>query len=443
MTVGCDWKRQVRAIVVALATMLVPGVAAAEVVTLGELEELALQNQARWEAVEATSAQADAQLDVARSGKNPTFWMNAAAEAAPGSYIEKVQNVSGDVVNVRASPTIGERTAFRPNVRYEGTIEMNAPLYDSRARAAIRSAEAHKSAARANSHASRQNILIVVRGYYLDWMAKHLIHDLASSSVEDAKTQRERTAARVAEGDRPGSELDAALYEELQAELVEADALANALAARRALESAIGAELSPEVEPDTGLLDIESTDADSDVGWEIEALERQGDAARHEARMHRMSRVPTLAAFAQTGVAGVNDRVFPMYRLGLSLAVPLWDGGRAVAMGRAADAQAGELDARAQEARVAKEEERRNAIIDREQAEQQLEIANSLISISKKRVDQAKTSYELGAADLEALAGVRAALREAQSRRVRIQVARADAILRLDSDSVAHGILDP
>jgi len=77
-------------------------------------------------------------------------------------------------------------------------------------------------------------------------------------------------------------------------------------------------------------------------------------------------------------------------------------------------------------------DERRQALLERKHAEEQLTLADDLVSVSEKRVAQTQTSYELGAGDLEAVADARAALRHAQSRRVQIQVARADAILRLD-----------
>ena len=54
MNVVCNWMSRFTAMVAVLVAMLEPGVAAAEVVTLRELEELALQNQARWAAVKAT-----------------------------------------------------------------------------------------------------------------------------------------------------------------------------------------------------------------------------------------------------------------------------------------------------------------------------------------------------------------------------------------------------
>ncbi|MGB8223690.1 MAG: TolC family protein [Polyangiales bacterium] len=443
MNLVCNSNGRLTALLLALLGTLTPGRAAAEVVTLQELEDLALQNQQLWEQAEANAARTGAEADAARAETRPTFWMTVAAAAAPGSYIEQVRNTVGKEITVRASPTIGESGAFHPRIQYDATIGVSAPLYDGRARAAIKAAEAYQSAAHASSEASRQSVLMVVRASYLDWLANHLVHVVAATSAQDAKAQRERTESRVAVGDRPRSELDAALYEELETELVAAGALANAATAKRILEAAVGVELSPEAEPDVRLLEIEAMETGTDDGWEAEALERQSEAARQEANMHRRTRMPTLAAIGQTGLAGVNDRAFPMYRIGLNLTVPFWDGGRALALSRAAEAQAAQIAVSARDAHIAKDDERKRAMLDRTHAEEQLAIANSLVSISEKRVEQARTSYELGATEIESVSALRATLRDAQSRRIQIQVARADAILRLQDDSVAHGVLEP
>ena len=95
MNVLCSWKCQAVAAVVVIAATLTPADASAEVVTLEELEELALQNQAHWEAVEARSVQAGAEVDAASAGKMPVFWMNVSTVVAPGSDIEQVRTVDG------------------------------------------------------------------------------------------------------------------------------------------------------------------------------------------------------------------------------------------------------------------------------------------------------------------------------------------------------------
>ena len=174
----------------------------------------------------------------------------------------------------------------------------------------------------------------------------------------------------------------------------------------------------------TDVLLFGAIDGEGDVVVVVRGPEKQ-------VTMHRKSRVPVLAIIGQTGVAGVNERVFPMYRLGVNLSVPLWDGGRAVSLAHAADARALELDARARDARLRRNDEREQASIEQKNAEQQLTLAESLVAISEKRVDQAEASYDLGAGDLESVADARAALRDAHSRRIQLQVTRADAILRL------------
>lgn len=433
------WKRRGRlATVVALLTATFdPGSAAAEVVTLAELEALALDNKARFEGSEAAMIQTRAEVDAVRALRRPTFWMNVMGVAAPGSFIEQVPTVDGRVVNVSASPTVTQSGAFRPNARYEGSIQIRAPIYDGQTLASLRAAEAYYAAARASSSASRDAVIAMVRATYLDWLASFLDLEFATTAVQEAAAQRERTAARVDDGERPPSELDTAHFQEVQTELAASEAAARLESARRLLESAVGAELPPDAEPDRALLSRMVADPEAGASPEIEALELERDAAKEEANAYRKSRVPVVAVVGQTGLAGVNENVFPNYELGVNLAVPLWDGGRAVSLAHAADARALELEARARDARQEDRDERERALFEHETAEEQLALVERLVELSERRVDQAVTSYDLGAGDLEAVADARAELREAQSRRVQIQVARTDAVLRLD-DSAAQ-----
>jgi outer membrane protein len=429
------WKGRGRLAIAAalLMAILDPGSAAAEVVTLTELEALALENKARFEASEAVTNQTRAEVDATRALKKPTFWMNVMGIVAPGSNIEQVENVDGRLVNVRASPTVTERTAFRPNLRYEGTIDVRAPIYDGQTQASLRAAEAYYAAARASSDASRDAVQAMVRATYLDWLATYLDAEFAETAAKEAASQRERTSARVDDGQRPPSELDAAHYQELRAELAASDAAARLQSARQLLESAVGSELPPDAEPDRELLVMTIREPQATEGAEVEALELERDAVREEATAYRKSRVPVIAVVGRTGLAGINQNVFPMYQLGVNLSVPLWDGGRAISLAHAADARALELDVRAQDAREEDRDERERALLEHETAVEQLALVESLVAISEKRVGQAQTSYELGAGDLKDVADARAELREAQSRRVQIQVSRADAILRLDA----------
>jgi hypothetical protein len=51
----------------------------------------------------------------------------------------------------------------------------------------------------------------MVRAAYLDWLATRLDHGFAATSARAARAQRQRTSARVGDGDRPTADLDTAL----------------------------------------------------------------------------------------------------------------------------------------------------------------------------------------------------------------------------------------
>lgn len=60
---------------------------------------------------------------------------------------------------------------------------------------------------------------------------------------------------------------------------------------------------------------------------EAAALERRRAAARVSARSHAHPWAPVLSVTAEAGVYGQKATVFPSYRVGLKLSVPLSDGG--------------------------------------------------------------------------------------------------------------------
>lgn len=421
-------------LVLVVASTLWSANAAAEVLTLQELEELALQNQAQWEAVDARAVRAEAEVSVAKTERRPTITFDAAGFAAPGARIVEVPTADGDLATVSASPRVNDPGAFLARGRYEGTIHIRAPLYDfGRTKAAIESAESYREAALARAGHSRNEVVAIVRASYLVWLQAYVVHGLAKTSAEEAEQQSARVQARVEDGDRPGVDADDAQFDAAQERLAAADAQARLVTAKRRLEYAVGSILPPTAEPDVELLAIEaSDDGSSTASSEIDAIERERDAAQLEARMHRRTRAPVLAAFGQTGFAGVDKDIFPMYRLGLTFAVPLYDGGKALARARTVEAHAMELDAHLRDRKIEEQDQRQQAAIDRAHAEEQLEIVDTLVALSQKRVERAEARYEIGAGELDIIATARTALRDAQSRRVQIRVARADAILRFD-----------
>jgi outer membrane protein TolC len=411
-------------------------VSGAQVVTLEELEMLALQNQASWGIAEAHSREAEAHMALAKAGRRPSFGLDANGAVAPGSQVVEVATLEGKTATVRSAPPIGSPTAFRANAVYDATLSMNAPLYDfGRTKAAIQAAETKETASSAWGAQTNDELLREVRADYLGWLHAHALHQWAVESSADAQAQRNRVAQRVQDGDRPGSDLTAAQQQALEQQLLATDSKAELDRARRRLEQTVGASLTASAEPDGRLLELPSRDSDDEPprASEAEALERESEAARLQARTLRKSRAPVLAATLQTGLRGVDNDVFPGYRLGLNLALPLWDGGKTVAEAELSEALAMELSAQAAQSRSAMESAQKQAQADRESAEAQLPLAEELVAVSEERVEQAEASYELGVGELDDIAVARAALRDAKSRLVRVQVARAEAILRASS----------
>ncbi len=412
-------------------------VAGAQLVTLEELETLALQNQARWGITEAHSREAAAHMALAKAGRKPSFGLDANGAVAPGSQVVEVATLEGKTATVRSAPPIGSPSAFRANAVYDATVSMHAPLYDfGRTKAAIQAAETKQSASSAWGAQTKDALVRQVRAGYLGWLHAHAVHQWAVESSADALVQCDRVAQRVQDGERPGSDLTAARHQALEQQLAATDSKADLDRARRRLEQTVGEPLPPAAEPDTGLLELPSRDTEAEPAQpsEADALERESEAARLEARTLRKSRAPVLAATLQTGLRGVDDDVFPGYRLGLNLALPLWDGGKTVAEAELSEALAMELQAQAAQSRSAMENTQKQAQADREVADAQLPLAEELVAVSVERVGQAEASYDLGEGDLDDIAAARAALRVAKSRLVRVQVARAKAILRATSD---------
>jgi outer membrane protein TolC len=136
-----------------------------------------------------------------------------------------------------------------------------------------------------------------------------------------------------------------------------------------------------------------------------------------------------LAGAVSAGVHAQNDDLFPSYAVGVSLNVPLWDGGGSSAEASIARARAEELAARMHELRTEREYAAARAELSRQHAEQRLARAQALLEVATQRLRETEERYELGAGGIEALAQARSVLRGAQGEVVLAQLARADAIL--------------
>lgn len=423
--------RQTRRFILAVAAVsLMPLGAAADNVTLTELEERAVRNQR--DIANSQLRQASAVAEGARAGRKPTVSLEASGWVAPGGDFFRVQALDGSEVIVRASQPIGDNDAFLPNARYEATLAMRVPIYDfGRTRASIASADAALEAARAEAKVSRALIVASVRAHYLAWLEALTLHGLASQSAEEARKQSERVAARVEAGDRRKSDLDRSTRELLHAELLVEAALSRANAARQGIELVVGEAISADAASGVSIVDLPPTVAAGTPHDKTVALAKKSAAARLSAKSIRKARTPTLSATVATGINGQNDDVFPGYRAGLTFNIQLWDGGRSSAEAKRLNAQAAQLEAQSRISASSLKDAERRSRDELAHADKQLSLANRLQKVCEAGLDDANASYELGAGDLETVAAARAALRDARSRVVSLQVARMRAVWRL------------
>jgi outer membrane protein TolC len=122
--------------------------------------------------------------------------------------------------------------------------------------------------------------------------------------------------------------------------------------------------------------------------------------------------------------------VFPAYRLGLVLTVPLWDGGLGAAQARSERAQADAFGARAESTRKSSAGELRLAEEDLASAVRRLRLAARLRELAQVELDQTSERYRLGSVDLRGVFEVRDRLWRAESQELTARGDRTSAWLR-------------
>lgn len=419
-------------VLVALASFTSPWPAGAEVVPLEALEARALGERPALEARRQRTRRARAALEIAESASRPSLGLGLDASVAPGGTLAEVEDVDGDRYLVSGSQALGDGGAFDPNFRYGATLRLDATIADfGRTAAATRAARAERSAARAEEQATRAEIVARVRSSYLAWIAAHELVSVAEQTAAAAAARRARVETLVEEGARPESDRAPIRSDEALARLELARAQGRLRQARLVLEEAVGAPLPGAAEPDRTILTRAPAERPPPAEPAVLVLQRQREAARQNARAAERQASPVLSGRAEAGVYGQFDSLFPAYRVGLSLAVPLWDGGRQAAQASALRASAAELDARARDVQAARDAADERARADVESAEARLTIAGELVEACETRLRQAEERYDLGAGSIEAIAEARTTLLRARSEVVLARVDRAAALLRL------------
>jgi outer membrane protein TolC len=419
---------------------LLPSISRAEVVTLEALEERILQLRT-FDADEARLQASAAEIRKAAAAYYPQVSLNGEANVAPGRKFIHVLPfdpdrpadyvaTDKDTWLVQGARTVGTSGAFTPQFRYGADLSVTAQLYDfGRTKAAIHAGQASQRAVGTSTSVARENLIHSLREAYLTWLTVHEQTRLAALARDDAAKRLGRVRGLVGEGVRPRSDVAPAETEVLVAELELSRNQGDLADARLALEHLLGEPLSPQAEPDMGLLERELPPDLAERTAQDRSLARQQEAAYATAKAAQKQLLPVLSVGGSTGFRVQSGSAFPNYSAGLKLAVPLWDGGYTKATAAASRARGDELGAHLREERREREFEldrTRKAVT---QFGEQLTLARALHEQCQKRLLESEQGYDAGALVIEQVYQARAMLRRAESEVLLVQSARTKAVL--------------
>jgi cobalt-zinc-cadmium efflux system outer membrane protein len=409
----------------------------AEPVRLEDLEQRAVQNRASLVAARARVDVAEARVDVAKVPYYPTLSATAELDAAPGGRLIKVQDVSSSdstPYTVSGSRTITEQGAFIPRFRYAGTMAFSSRLYDfGRTAASVRAARADRDATAAGVSAERQSIVVEVRAAYLGWLQAYGTRQILAESAADSAALRASVEAHVAAGQRPGAELASARYDEARAALDLERSESDLLAARLDVEQAAGLRLAKSAEPDVALLD-RAPPANAVLSHpNVAAVERKRDAAMATAEAHAYPYAPIVGFDARAGVSGQTTTVFPLYQAGLTVTVPILDGGAESAARAVATAQASDLSAQARELRQRAEAGNERSRVAIERSGRRVALAEQLSAAAEQAVHHAEDQHALGSGTLDDIMTAKLRVSRAKLEVLNARLERARAVLDLSS----------
>ncbi len=415
----------------------------AQVVRLAELEQDAVKRSLSLRADDARTRGADADIRKASAAYYPQLWLRGNSGISPGGQLVSIDNPENpkDQFLVQGTRTFGDSRAYSGVIRSALQLELASKLYDfGRTAAAVEAGQSTQRSLLAQREASRTEVVRMVRVGYLSWLSAHQIVEFCEQAAREAQQRRERVEALIGEGVRPATELAPARTDELLNRLELERARGELSAARLALEHIAGQALPSEAEPELDLLQDAPVATRVTDDPALRALQRQREAALSLVRMHERGRAPDLTATIAAGVrmqtqpgadSGVNTNTFfPLYAAGINIAMPLWDGGLSSASVASAKAKADELEAQLKTLEQRREQQRKQAVLDVQNAQERLDIAEQLLGVCKQRLTDVEAGYELAASTLDQIAQARSLLRRAQTEVLMARLSRAEAHLR-------------
>jgi outer membrane protein TolC len=424
-------------LVVALLCLVAPGVRA-QVLTLSEIESKAQRERSELVERRAAIERAQGELALANSKGAATLGARAEGGISPGGRLIRIP-YDGDEYLVSGSRALGESGALVPTTRYAAMLSGKLTILDfGRSALGVRAAEAALGAEKASLLQAKVELVRAARAAYLDWLEAHQVWQLAMSDAEVTRQRSLNVRALIGDGARPATDASLSSYDEQLAGLRQNRAARAAAGALQLLGAAVQSELPKDAAPDLKVLEAPSAPPpaaeatqDSPRDARLGALELQRNAALSAARAADRGASPVLDAAAEVGVQGQNERLFPVYKAGVTLSVPLWDGGVGSAQAAIHRAEARGLEARLQASERRLRAEQAAARARLQAAAQELGLSQELLKTAELVLTQAEEHYKSGNDTLERVLNAQRGLVQARREVLSAQLETARARLEL------------
>lgn len=408
------------------AAVLAASLLSSPTLTLEEARQLAGARSPELNAAKARVEAVEAELALASAARRPVLGFTLEAGVRPGAQLVEIP---GTTLLVSAAPSLEQGgEAFQPVPIYRATLDGAWTLTNfGRTDAAEGAAKARRQLARARASAVETAVEQEVDRAYVGWLAAVRLELVAAAAAAHARGRGRQIAADIRDGAAPpGASLPIELAS-LRAELQRVEAENAADEARARLSLLIGRPVGDR-RPEFALLDgrVQARRSSPD-GVDVAEL------ALAEAQVEQAERArrPDLVLTAQLGLRGQELSFFPVYAAGLRLSVPLLDGGRSAAQRRAMTA---EVSARASERAQARAlwtaDEGRRART-RASVAAQLALTNEMVEVARRWQSDAEARRAAERGQSGELERADAAVREAERRRVEVQVRALKAQLDL------------
>jgi outer membrane protein TolC len=446
----------------ALGMTLGPPLASAETLTLAEVEARAQRDRPELAERRASIDRANADRAAAAAKGGPTLVARGELSLAPGAELLEIP-YENETYFVSGSRAFGQGGALTPLPRFAVVLAGKYTILDfGRTSLGVRAAEASILAQRASLVQAKVELVRSARKSYLDWIEAHQTWQLAQRDAEVTSARTVSVRELILEGARPATDATLSAYDEQLAKLRQARAYRASLLAFESLAAALQSDLPRDAVPELDVIETPGAPVASGtasnatasnatasnattldaraagtpspgIGHDqaLDVLDRQRDAALSAARAAGRWRAPQLDITGELGASGVDEQLFPAYRAGVALNIPIFDGG---AMSASADqyrAEARGLDARRE--RLAKEiaAARRAAETALASASEELGMSLELLATAETLLSEAEDHYRSGSDTLERVLSAQRSLVQARREVLTSKLENARARLEL------------